>query len=641
MNRATFALDFEGYYSDDYGITTLGVSGYLNDARFDPYMISIHGGPDINGDQLVWVGPPKEAPWHLLPGDWAALAHNAAFDSLVYKRCQEMGLIPHTTVPAEWFCTADMSVFLGGPRNLKDASKVLLGIEANKEMRNYMKGKTWAEAVAEGKGQALMDYAAKDAELCYALWMKYEAQWPEIERRASALTREQVNRGIGVDCPQLIAGLKLVEAARTKAREGIPWAGLLDAKGKELKPTGALAFKAWCKDNSLPVPVTTEARSPDFKKWQSEHPEVTCVKAMQDYRSSNAWLLKGRTLLARSPDGIFNFEMKYFGATTGRWSAGYEDDRGDSTGFNIQNLYKGEHFGLDMRRCLIAPPGKKFVILDYSQIEPRVLAWLTDNKDILSALRTGMGFYEAHARATMGWTGGSLKKEGGKRYDLAKARVIALGYGTGWAKLIFMCEMFGIPKSVFHDPITSRELAEFKKYVAWCMKGPGKVNPTAEFKTELDWTEAVNAWKTVVDFRATNEGITDFWKFLETDCKRANNGIWNLALPSGRVMHYHDIKLIGGLTGRKTIAGPRLKLWGGFLTENCIQATARDIMLDGILRAEAAGFESLFTVHDEILFCVDKSVNPEDLRKLLIEAPAWASDLPLDVSCEEADYYAK
>jgi hypothetical protein len=263
-----------------------------------------------------------------------------------------------------------------------------------------------------------------------------------------------------------------------------------------------------------------------------------------------------------------------------------------------------------------------------------------------------MGFYEAHARATMGWTGGPLKKEGGKLYDLAKARVIALGYGTVWGKLLVMCAMFGIPMSVFHDPVSSREVTDFKRYLNF-VNARDKVKLKeilTELNTELKWTEAVNAWKTVTQFRETNpeiagkyktDGVSGIWERLENDCRRAQGGTWNLELPSGRSMHYFDIKLIGGLTGRKTIMGPRLKFWGGFLTENVTQALAREVMAGGMLACEAAGFETLFTVHDEIIFCVDRSISPADIKHLLIKPPVWAPDLPLDVSYQEAEYYAK
>ena len=85
--------------------------------------------------------------------------------------------------------------------------------------------------------------------------------------------------------------------------------------------------------------------------------------------------------------------------------------------------------------CIVPRPGKEFIICDLSQIEPRVLAWLCGDTVLLDQLANGVPLYEAHARATMGWTGGNLKKENAELYSLAKARVLGLGYGCGAAKI--------------------------------------------------------------------------------------------------------------------------------------------------------------------------------------------------------------
>jgi hypothetical protein len=626
------AIDFESYYDNEYGIKESGVYNYLHDARYDAYLISIYG----NG--ISWVGHPKDFDWSRMPEAYDALAHNAGFDRLVFDRCIELGIIPAASRPKHWFCTANLSVYLGGPRNLKDAAKYLLGKDLSKEMRNYMKGKTWDVAVAEGKDKLLLQYALDDSINCYEIWEKYNDQWPEIERQAAELTFVQTQRGIKIDTELLLKSLPNVKAARDEALAGIPWVGELDPNGDEWKPTAAAALKAWCKDNGIEPPTTTEAKSPEFKEWMEQHPEVTCVKAMQNYRSSNAWYMKGTTLANQvNPDGTYNFSLLYFGATTGRWSGGFESDKADSMGFNIQNLVKGEHYGLDIRRCLIARPGKKFVIADFSQIEPRCLMWLTDDKKSLELLRKGMAVYEVHARAKMGWDKGNLKKTGGKLYDLAKARVIALGYGTGWAKLIVMCIMFGIPLSIFEDPITNAELASFKRYLA----RTNQAEKTEEFEDDMDWVRAVNAWKVVQDYRSSETGVTGFWKMLEQDCKRSINGTYTVELPSGRKLRYFNVRGIGGLTCCKTMHDKAIKIWGGFLTENVVQAMARDVMLVSMLRAEAAGYTSLFTVHDEMIFEVDENCDASELEKLLIQPPEWAADLPLGVSFQEGSYYCK
>lgn len=629
-----YSLDFESDYDNTYGIAECGVYGYLHHPKFNPYLMSVWG------EDIQWVGHPSEfKEWHKVFTSGGMLAHNSGFDRQVMERCEELGIIKYHKMHGrcDWFCTANMSVYLGGPRSLKDAVKQLLGIEVSKEMRNYMKGKTWEQAVAEGKSEQLKQYALDDAKYCYELWTKYNSQWPEVERRTAEITFEQTQRGVAVDVGLLDAALPVVAEARTVAFRNIPWSDERDEAGDLIKPLSALAFKAWCKEEGLPVPSTTEAKNPEFLKWQEEHADCSVVKAMQTYRSANAMILKGETLRSQvRPDGRYPFDMKYFGATTGRWSAGYEDERASGTGFNIQNVYKETLYGLNLRQALIAGPGKKFVISDYSAIEPRCLAWLCDDQKFLDAIRAGVPLYEAHARASMGWTGGVLKKENPKLYALAKARVLALGYGAGWAKFIFMAKNYGAGECLL-EPITERQRRAFESYIA----RTNQQEKVEEFRTEKDWTEAVNAWIAVTDFRASNPLIKLLWERLETDCRKCTGTDYKVELPSGRILPYFNVQSLGGLVVQKTMGDMRLKVWGGFLTENVCQAVARDVMRDAIIRLEDAGIETLFTVHDEIVCEVDKNFPKEEIRSIMNVTPEWMPGLPLEIEQDETDYYKK
>lgn len=630
----TYAIDWEGYYDDDCGIKSCGVQNYLYHEKFDPYLLSVHT------DDWHWCGPTKEFDWARIDYDNAEfVSHNAGFDLLVWQRAQELRIVPSFCFPKQgWFCTANMSTFLGGPRNLLEASLHMLGVEVSKEMRNYMKGKTWQQAIDAGKADELIAYAASDSEQCYKLWKKYSHLWPEVERKTAWITFLQTQRGVYIDREKVTKAIPGIKLALETAYEAIPWAGSVDENGDEVKPTSAIAFKKWCKQNGVPPPETTEAKNQDFVKWQEDHPEVECVKAMQTYRSANAFLKKVETLLAHTrPDGQYNFAMLYYGATTGRWSAGYEDDKNDSLGFNIQNIVKGEHYGLDLRSCILPHPGKKFVIADFSQIEPRCLSWLVNDTVILKELQTGISYYEAHARTNMGWKGGNLKKQGGRLYDLAKARVLALGYGAGWQKLLVMCATFGIPLSIFDDPITTTERNDFVRY----LRRTRQFQKTEEFRGEQDWIRAVNAWKVVLDWRSRNELITDFWRLLETDAKRSVGGEHDIVLPSDRMLRYFDVRLDGGLSLRKTLHAKRIGVWGGFFCENVCQAMARDVMRDAIIALEDALIATLFTVHDEIICEVDLDFDLKTIADIMTRPPTWAPDLPLAIDIKESDHYLK
>jgi DNA polymerase len=108
-----------------------------------------------------------------------------------------------------------------------------------------------------------------------------------------------------------------------------------------------------------------------------------------------------------------------------------------------------------------------------------------------------------------------------------------------------------------------------------------------------------------MDFRASNPKIKELWAKLESDCYKCVTTDYKVELPSGRILPYFNVNWKGGLVLQKTLGEPPIKVWGGFLTENVTQATARDVMRDAIIRLEDAGIETLFTVHDEIVAEVD------------------------------------
>lgn len=417
-----YAIDFETYYEEGMGIEDQGVGGYIYHPKFDAYLVSIVG-PGIE-----FVGNPKDAPWGKLPEKFDFVAHNSSFDRQVYGRVQEL-LGTQVPTPQNWWCTANLAVFLGAGRNLKDASKQLLGKSVDKTMRGYMKGKTWADAVADGKDAELAQYALDDSKLCLELWEKYNHLWPLAERRVAEITYLQTVRGLGVDEPLLDKGLVSVEKAWHEAAKGIPWFGTCDDSGKEIKPVSVTALRQHCDALGIPRPACTAAGDLRLEEWLNTYPQMrSIVSSMQLYRSTNALLKKGLTLKSRiRDDGRFPFEMKYFGCHTGRWSGGYQDERADSTGFNVQNLPQGEMFGLNLRNCLIPSPGHKFVSPDFSQIEPRVLLWLVDDWDMLGMIKNGYSIYEAYARKNLGWSGGDLKEtsetssEASALYKTAKA----------------------------------------------------------------------------------------------------------------------------------------------------------------------------------------------------------------------------
>jgi hypothetical protein len=625
------AVDFETFYSstgpNKYSVRELGNWGYCHHERFDPYLISVSDGSE------AWAGQPKDFDWESLRGH-TLVSHNKGFDWAVYLRMVELGLAP-AGLDADWLCTADMSAYLCNRRSLKDACGHLLKITMSKDVRDKADGKTWAQMVAEGWSGQMLEYGRGDSVKCQRLFAEFGHLWPEKERRLSRLNISQGYRGVGIDIPLLKKYISELQTSLFEIDKTLPWI----ADGR--KPTSPKGVAEQCRREGIPCPPLKTEDEEGFDAWEAEYaPRFPWALQVSNRRSINKALANLQTVEERlRPDGTMGFSVKYFGAHTGRWS-------GDA-GFNMQNLKRipillGDDYlpltneseidakidvhektgvwesvrAIDARKILTPrnPDKNKFVMCDLSQIEPRVLNWLAGNTEFLSIVASGVPIYEAHARATMGWAGGVLKKEEPRKYSLAKMRVLQLGYQSGGAKF---------------------------RTSAWKF---GRLRLTQE---EADTT--------VVDFRASNPKIVALWETLHSGIRDAvfRREDFELGLPSGRIMRYEKPFLStkfepdeDGKPVRRTqimagVGGRKLPFYGGKLAENITQATAREVFAEHMLDLDDAGIDTVFSVHDEAVTEVPHDFPASEIEHIMSRCPEWLPGCPIAAEAAEAAHYKK
>lgn len=593
MSKPVYAIDFETFYSAEYSLSECSYWQYTQHPKFDPYLIAVWG-PDIQ-----FVGPPSEfREWEKLDGaDW--VMHNAHFDATVMERCIVLGIIPKIS-PAHIFDTADLAAYLRVPRDLANASRVLLGVEHSKGMRNYMKGKTWAQAVAEGKADELLKYGITDAELTYKIWMQFGDSWPELERRVSAANREAGVCGVYIDAPRVDTAIQHLNGLLFDIEQDIPWAW--DKAGGKT-PLARAAITQQCRDNQIEVPSSFAKDSEECVEWEEKYAAAhPWIRALRDWRSVNMMLKKIQTLRADiRPDGTFAYSSRYFGAHTGRMSGA-----GDAK-FNIQNLPKKPMHGVDLRAMLSARPGKKMVLMDYAQIEARALLWVVGDKKFIALLEKEGNLYQADAKFSGLYDGNDLKTDNFDMYNHSKAKRLSLGFGCGDAKY----------------------------------------QRVAKLTYGVDMTRE-QARQDVLRFRKENPRIVALWRELQTlaTIAAARKEDLEIKLPSGRsIVYYRPVMTKDGLKAMFTKDDPKSyrKIYGGLLTENLIQALCRDIMVAGWIALIDAGFVPLFTVHDEYVLEMDATAQvPEaQLRELLLNAAPWAKGCPLDLEFKVAPHYLK
>jgi DNA polymerase I-like protein with 3'-5' exonuclease and polymerase domains len=372
----TTAIDFETYYSKDCTINN-GLTNYLNHPDFSAYMVSIY-----SDDNFAWVGHPKDAPWEKLEGH-TILAHNRSFDEPIYKKLVADGVIPDTYFK-DFHCTADMSSYLGWGRSLAESLKNSHGVMMKKEVRDKMKGRNFNDISREEKKE-LAEYALYDSKGCLSLWDKGSDDWPLHEREMSRETTRMCERGMPIDEGELEAGIELLQVKIEGAIETIPYAE---------QQEGALSPKDWneyCRSEGVLPPPCMSKDDPAVREWMKRHPKQSEVlEATHLLRGANSLLKKLKTMQSRVVDGRFGYSLKYFGAHTGRDSG--------AGGFNVQNMPRGEMYGVDLRSMIKAPEGKVFLIADLAQIEARCVAYLAGEWGILEKAKGGSDWYEAQAR---------------------------------------------------------------------------------------------------------------------------------------------------------------------------------------------------------------------------------------------------
>ena len=277
-----------------------------------------------------------------------------------------------------------------------------------------------------------------------------------------------------------------------------------------------------------------------------------------------------------------------------------------------------------IRTAFVPKPGCRFYVADYSAIEARVIAWLAGEQWRQQVFADGGDIYCAsasqmfHVPVEKHGRNAELRQKG-------KISVLALGYGGGVAALDAM---------------------------------GGK----RQGMTEQEESDTVRKW------RAANPNIVQFWGLVENAAKecaitRATTHVGRLEfkmqgktmtiqLPSGRLISYPDIQPSTNRFGNSSLKYHGLnqqtnkwcwiETYGGKLTENIIQATARDCLAEVMTKVDKRGLPIVFHVHDEIICQVPDDIGALDVIKGIFAEPLpWAPGLPLKGAGYVTPYYLK
>jgi DNA polymerase I-like protein with 3'-5' exonuclease and polymerase domains len=475
----------------------------------------------VGDDGYVFVGHPQAFDWNLLAGH-RVLMHNASFDESLYLYGVEAGWYPKVEF-GEVHCTADMCAYLGKPRSLKGAIADVFGLAVDKTVRDNMKGKQWGSMSEEFRA-AVSEYAVKDSEYCLRLWQELSDGWPEFERRISAANRRIGQRGLPIDTDLLQKNLERIKVELFNAEQAIPWI-------QDATPLSRKAFNQQCRIQGITPPKSLAQDSEEADAWFAAHQQACpWARAVQDYRRINAFMRKLESFSAGTmPDGRYYGGFMYFGANpTGRFS-------GSGGNLNLQNLPRGEMFGVNFRHMIRPKEGYKLIAVDLSQIEVRTLCWLAGDTDALEEIRKSPDIYHAFG-VLLGLhdpANGPLKDYSSDLRSQVKMLTLGCGFAMG------------------PDGFSAKEGIPLEE-----------------------------AERNVGLYRRKMKKIVKYWELLKKECEMAHMLEQPLTaeLPSGRVMDYGKLKRMRGKYGHFEFIGKMVRngarrdfrIWKGLRAENCL-----------------------------------------------------------------------
>lgn len=354
---------------------------------------------------------------------------------------------------------------------------------------------------------------------------------------------------------------------------------------------------------------------------------------------------------ARCEDGRIRGLTQFYGANrTGRWAGRLVQLQNLPRNYlktldYARNLVKAQNYeGIRMlygnvpdtlsqliRTAFIPSPGHKFVVADFSAIEARVIAWLAGEQWVNDVFAAHGKIYEATA-AQMFHVPIEKIVKGNPEYSLrqkGKVATLALGYQGGTTALISMGALnMGLAEEELPD-IVSR----------W-----RNANPRIR-----DLWYAVEETALAALTTAEPQAVRGLVFHLEGELLYGQTFL-TVQLPSGRKLFYPKPFLRENRFGRQAIhyyTVGQAKKWGvdstygGKMTENIVQAIARDCLAETLRRIERLGLQVVFHVHDEVIIDAPMEVSVEQICGLMAEPIPWAPGLILKGAGFESSYYMK
>lgn len=641
----TLAIDIETY--SDVSLPDCGVHRYAASEQFEILLFaySLNDEPTQIIDLASGEKIPDKIMEYLMDDSVIKTAYNAAFERNCINRFFDLSLKPEG-----WRCTLVQASMLSLPLSLEGVGEALnldkKKMSEGKDLIRYFcmpckptkanGGRTRnLPSDAPEKWELFKTYCIRDVDVEKQIRNKLSKfQIPDREQELYCMDQRINDRGIMVD-QELIGhavacDLLYKETVTKKAYE---------ISGLE-NPNSISQLKDWLNEKGIEVDSLAKAAVEELvENTQGDVAEMMKLRLAMSKTSVKKYEAMERSVC---PDGRVHGLLQFYGANrTGRWAGRL---------VQIHNLPQNHMEDLELARSLVkegrydlvellydstpdvlselirtafvARHGCRFIVSDFSAIEARVMGYLAGEGWVMEEFRGAGKIYEQTASKMFHIPIGEITK-GSPYRARGKVASLACQYGGAEGALVSM------------GALNFVEEEELKGLVqSWRTANPHIVNY---------WYEIDGAVKAAVKERKmTKVGVVTVYY---------QSGMLKIALPSGRVLSYVRPRMTVNRFGSESVSyegigtnrkWTRIESYGAKFCENIVQATARDVLAEAMLRLEKKGFDIVCHIHDEVVLEVPEgSSSVEEVNEIMAVCPDWCEGLPLKADGFESPFYKK
>lgn len=649
------SLDYETYC--ELNLKKVGLHKYVNHSSFE--VICLSWAIDQE-DPLLWL------PWEPVPERlMAALTHpevliyafNAGFERAVINRTYKlMGMIKPPSI-VRYRCSMAIGCSYSYPQSLDNATQAS-GVAQKKDKRGqYLinklcKPKKWSNSTpftrwtpqnAPQDFADFYDYCKQDvrAERAFLNFLPRQELSP-TEQIIWQHTIIQNDRGVHCDFPLAQQVLSVIDDWKqdllielSELTDGVITTGGQTAR-----------MKNYAAEHGIEMPDFGAETVIKFLAMDSVPLNVKQVLRYRQLLSKTSTAKFTKMLDARCWDDTVKGNMFYWGAITGRYGA---------RGLQIQNLPRRNEkdptalinafwdgyeavkaaFGNEImsqaskliRPCVISPPGEDLYVSDYSSIENRILHWCAGDEVTLEEFRQGLDQYKTFSADKYSIAYEAVTDQ--QRF-YGKTAILGLGFQMG--------------AGTYHATANSQGLVMSKEEATQTVSFYRNKYKLVKMLWEKLYAAAVYCVQTG---RQTQYKLAKFAVVKDHLFMKLPNGRC-LSYPQPRMiddtMPWGEVKEVISFMGVNPYSKKwgRLKITPGRLTENLVQGAARDVVVQGALNVEKAGYKVIGSVHDEVISRAPEGFGSmEEFNQLICDMPAWAEGLPLAAEGYIAKRYRK